>query len=129
MLQGIVLCGSCGRAMQILYSSAGKAMYDCSHARSDHTNTPACRSILATVVDAAVAQRVLAVVTPTEIVVALAAADEVVDRRDRSTRALELRVERARYEAARAERAFHHCEPENRLVARSLEHRWEDRLN
>ena len=114
--------------MQILYSSTGKAMYDCSHARSDHTNTPGCRSIIAAIVDAAVAQRMLAVVTPTEIAVALAAADEVVDRRARSTRALELRVERARYDAARAERAFHHCEPENRLVARSLEHRWEEML-
>jgi DNA invertase Pin-like site-specific DNA recombinase len=128
LLQGIVLCGSCGRAMQILYSSTGKAMYDCSHARSDHTNTPGCRSIIAATVDAAVAQRLLAVVTPTEIAVALAAADEVVDHRARSTRALELRVERARYDAARAERAFHHCEPENRLVARSLEHRWEEML-
>jgi hypothetical protein len=67
-------------------------------------------------------------VTPTEIAVALAAADEVVDRRARSTRALELRLERARYDAARTERAFHHCEPENRLVARSLEHRWEEAL-
>jgi hypothetical protein len=37
-------------------------------------------------------------------------------------------VERARHEAARAERAFHQCEPENRLVARSLEHRWEEKL-
>jgi DNA invertase Pin-like site-specific DNA recombinase len=128
LLQGIVLCGSCGRTMQILYSSTGKAMYDCSHARADHTNTPGCRSIIAAIVDAAVAQRVLAVVTPTEIAVVLAAADEVVDRRARSTRALELRVERARYEAARAERAFHYCEPENRLVARSLEHRWEEVL-
>ena len=128
LLQGIVLCGSCGRAMQILYSSTGKAMYDCSHARSDHTNTLGCRSIIAAIVDAAVAQRLLAVVTPTEIAVALAAADEVVDRRARSTRALELRLERARYDAARAERAFHHCEPENRLVARSLEHRWEETL-
>ena len=128
LLQGIVLCGSCGRAMQVLYSSAGKAMYDCSHARSDHTNTSACRSIIAAIVDAAVAQRMLALVTPTEIAVALAAADEVVDRRARSTRALELRVERAQYDADRAERAFHHCEPENRLVARSLEHRWEELL-
>ena len=83
-----------------------------------HTNTPGCRAIIAAIVDAAVAQRMLAVVTPTEIAVALAAADEVVDRRARSTRALELRLERTRYDAARAERAFHHCEPENRLVAR-----------
>src|SRR5467141_2911056 len=47
----------------------------------------------------------------------------------RTTRALELRVERARYEAARAECAFHRCEPDNRLVARSLEHRWEEKLS
>ena len=46
----------------------------------------------------------------------------------RSNRALELRVERARYEAIRAERAFHACEPDNRLVARSLENRWEEKL-
>lgn len=128
LLQGIVLCGSCGRAMQVLYSSAGKAMYDCTHARADHTNTPGCRSMVAAIVDDAVAQRLLAVVTPPGIAVALAAAAEVMDRWTRSTRALELRVERARYEAARAERAFHHCEPENRLVARSLEHRWEEAL-
>jgi hypothetical protein len=67
-------------------------------------------------------------VSSAEIAVALAAADEVEDRRARSNRALQLRVERARYEAARAERVFHQCEPENRLVARSLEHRWEDKL-
>ena len=44
------------------------------------------------------------------------------------TRALELRVERARYDAIRAERAFHACDPENRLVARNLETRWEEKL-
>ena len=43
----------------------------------------------------------------------------------RSLRAGALGVERAQYEAARAERAFHHCEPDHRLVARSLEQRWE----
>jgi hypothetical protein len=79
-------------------------------------------------VDEVVAQRLLQVVAPEEIALALAAADEVADRHARSRRALELRVERARYEAARAERAFHHCDPENRLVARSLEQRWETQL-
>ena len=107
---------------------SGRATYDCTTARVDHINTPGCRSVRAAVVDAAVARRVLATVTPTEIALALAAADEVADRRARSTRALELRLERARYEAARAERAFHNCEPENRLVARSLEQRWEEKL-
>jgi hypothetical protein len=67
-------------------------------------------------------------VVPEQIALALAAAEEVTARRERSTRAQALQVERARYEAARAERAFHCCEPENRLVARSLEQRWEEKL-
>ena len=128
LLQGMVFCGSCGRPMAIGYPS-GKATYDCCHSRSDHTKTPGCRAVMAATVDTAVARRVLAMVTPHEIALALAAADEVTDRRTRSTRALELRLERARYEAARAECAFHRCEPDNRLVARSLEHRWEEKLS
>ena len=66
--------------------------------------------------------------TPTEVALALAAADEVTDRRQRASRAAELAVERARYEADRAERAFRAVEPENRLVARTLETRWETKL-
>ena len=58
---------------------------------------------------------------------ALAAAGEVTARRAHATRAAELAVERARYHADRAERTFTACEPENRLVARSLETRWETR--
>ena len=127
LLQGMIACGACARAMAVRYQS-GQAIYDCATSRSDHTNTSECRSVKAAMVDQAVARRLLEVVNPAEIAVALAAADEVEDRRARSNRALQLRVERARYEAARAERAFHQCEPENRLVARSLEHRWEDKL-
>ena len=66
--------------------------------------------------------------TPEQVALALSAADEVADRHQRVSRAAELAVERARYEADRAERAFHAVEPENRLVARSLEARWEARL-
>jgi excisionase family DNA binding protein len=76
-----------------------------------------------------VAEVLLCALTPEEVALALAAADEVADRRTRRSRAGELAVERARYEADRAERAFHACEPENRLVARSLEARWETRLD
>ena len=70
----------------------------------------------------------LEVLAPEQIALALSAADEHADRRARSDRVFQLRVERARYEAVRAERAFHACEPDNRLVARSLENRWEEKL-
>jgi hypothetical protein len=127
LCQGIVRCGSCGRGMTTTYP-AGKPAYDCSRTRADHTKTPGCRSVLAAMVDAVVAPRLLQVVAPEEIALALAAADEVTDRHARSRRALALRVERARYDAARAERAFHQCDPDHRLVARSLEQRWETQL-
>src|SRR5664279_5016260 len=87
--------------------------------------TPDCRSVRAATVDDVVAAAVLAAVAPDRLALALAAADEVTTRRDRSRRAAELTVERARYAAERAERAYGACEPENRLVARSLEARWE----
>ena len=102
--------------------------YECGHSRADHISTPGCRSVKVTVVDELVARQLLEALAPEEIALALAAADEFADRRKRSNRALELRVERARYEAIRAERAFHACEPDNRLVARSLETRWEEKL-
>ncbi len=66
--------------------------------------------------------------TPEQVALALSAADAVAGRHQRVSRAAELAVERARHEAGRAERAFCQVEPENRLVARSLEARWEDRL-
>jgi excisionase family DNA binding protein len=127
LLQGIVLCGGCGRAMSTT-CSGGKPIYDCTHSRSDHVTTPQCRSVLAEVVDRVVGKRLLEVLVPQEIALALAAADEVTARKANLNRALELRVERTRYDAARAERAFHHCDPDNRLVARSLERRWEEKL-
>jgi DNA invertase Pin-like site-specific DNA recombinase len=128
LCQGILRCGACGGSITTLHRREG-SYYECGHSRPDHINTPACRSVKTTVVDELVARRLLEALRPQEIKLALAAADEVADRRERATRAVELRVERARYEAVRAERAFHACEPENRLVARSLETRWEQKLH
>lgn len=128
LCQGIITCGSCGRPMSTRYHRNGCAAYECSASRADQMATPTCRSISAVTVDEAVADRLLEALNPEEVALALAAADEVADRHSRRSRAAELAVERARYEAERAERAFCACEPENRLVARSLESRWEDRL-
>ncbi|HWE59642.1 MAG TPA: recombinase family protein [Solirubrobacteraceae bacterium] len=127
LCQGILRCGACGGSMTTLHRREG-SYYECGHSRADHINTPGCRSVKATVVDELIARRLLEALAPEEIKLALAAADEHADRRARSDRVFGLRVERARYEAARAERAFHACEPDNRLVARTLENRWEEKL-
>ena len=127
LLQGIVRCGACGRAMSTFYRD-GKSGYDCGYSRADLATTPDCHGVMGAVIENAIAERLLAAVAPDQIALALTAADTVADRRGRATRAVELRAERARYDAARAERAFHQCDPENRLVARSLEARWEEKL-
>ena len=127
LLQGIVFCGACGRDMATNYPF-GQPVYDCTHSRADHAKTNGCRSVRAEIVDGEVVKRVLAAISREEVQLALAAAEEVHTREASRSRALELQVERARYEAGRAERAFSQCEPENRLVARTLEHRWEEKL-
>ena len=127
LCQGIVFCGACGRSMQVRYQDR-YPRYECSHSRADHVAAPLCGSVRADTVDQAVTAALLAAVEPGQLALALAAAGEVTARRHRSVRAAELAVERARYDADRAERAFLACEPENRLVARSLEARWETRL-
>ena len=113
--------------MQVRYQDR-YPRYECSHSRADHVATPLCGSVRADTIDEAVTAALLAVVEPAQVALALAAAEEVTARRQRSMRAAELAAERARYDADRAERAFLACEPENRLVARSLEARWETRL-
>ncbi|MET7855033.1 recombinase family protein [Streptomyces avermitilis] len=128
LCQGIMLCGSCGRPMTTRYHRGDRAAYECSASRADQQSTATCRSIAADTVDEAVTERLLAVLTPEQIALALAAAEEVTDRHTRSHRAAELALDRARYEADRAERAFTRVEPENRLVARTLETRWEAKL-
>src|SRR5437667_5543631 len=127
LCQGIIGCGSCGKPVMTNYHTDQRPAYECS-SRRDRLTTPSCRPVAAACVDAAVTSALLNALTPGQVALALSAADEVTGRHQRTSRAAELAVERARYEADRAERAFCACEPENRLVARSLEARWEARL-
>ncbi len=127
LCQGIIFCGSCGKPMRTSYHTDQRPSYECS-SRRDRLTTPACRPVAAATVDDAVAGSLLDALTPGQVALALSAADEVTGRHQRVSRAAELAAERARYDAGRAERALSQVEPENRLVARSLEARWEARL-
>jgi DNA invertase Pin-like site-specific DNA recombinase len=127
LCQGIIFCGVCGGRVGTRYDRRDrKVTYSCQV--KDSARTPQCRNFSATAVDDAVAALFLDTITPEQIGVAVAAAEEVAERHTRSHRAAGLAVQQARYEADRAERAFSNVEPENRLVARTLESRWEARL-
>jgi DNA invertase Pin-like site-specific DNA recombinase len=127
LCQGILFCGSCGKPMNTNYHSDTRPAYECG-SRADRLTTATCRSITAATLDEAVAAALLAALTPEQVALAVAAAEQVTDRHQHASRAAELAVERAQYEADRAERALAAVEPENRLVARNLEARWEARL-
>jgi DNA invertase Pin-like site-specific DNA recombinase len=128
LLAGVVWCGRCGRRMYVRYGRTGqRASYVCSWQRSDY-GLPLCQSTSAEAVEAWLAEQILAALQPAALAASLTAAAEVEQRRREQTRHWEQRLERARFEADRAGRQFHACEPENRLVGRTLERLWDEAL-
>jgi DNA invertase Pin-like site-specific DNA recombinase len=128
LLAGLVHCGRCGRRMYVRYRrSGGCPTYVCSTLHSDY-GLPLCQSISAIEVEAWVAQEVLGALRPAALDASLEAASRVEEQRRQVIRDWERRVERARYEADRTGRQYNACEPENRLVGRTLERRWDEAL-
>ena len=107
--------------------AVGCPTYVCSTLRSDY-GLPLCQSVSAIEVEAWVAQEVLVALQPAALDASLEAASRVDEQRRQVIRDWERRVERARYEADRAGRQYQACEPENRLVGRTLERRWDEAL-
>jgi len=79
-------------------------------------------------VDQSVAQVVLEALVPAEVDLSLQVVDEVAEQMALVEKQWERHLERARYEAGLAQRQYRQVEPENRLVARTLEQEWEERL-
>lgn len=73
-----------------------------------------------------IAGRILAAITPAALEASLAAVADVEQQRRQLAEQWRTRLERARYDTERAARQFHAVEPENRLVGRELERRWEE---
>jgi len=127
ILTGLLVCGSCGRCLRSSYHSKGQATYSCErHLREDTQHV--CHGLQATPIDELVTEQVLQAVEPAALQLSLKALAEVRQERDRLHRHWKQRLERARYESQRAERQYQAAEPENRLVVRTLEQRWEKAL-
>ena len=137
LLQGLLRCGRCERRMRSAYSGARSRQgyarrYYCDPREGEIAyNAPdgkECQGLGGRQLDEAVLEEVFRVLEPAAIAAtAKALADQEASEATR-LRAFELAVERARYEAERARRQFDACEPENRLVARTLEANWENAL-
>ena len=122
LLQGLVLCGVCGRRMQVQYCQHG-VRYVCRDAAVRYAAST-CQAFGQRYLDEAVGARFFEAIQPAQLATLLAALETLEQERHARERGWQLRLERARYAARLAERQYDAVDPENRLVARALEKRW-----
>jgi len=131
LLQGIVLCGRCGRRMTITYSYRRPRRvtwtYCCAHESTEHGGKY-CQHIPGRGIDQAVGHLAVQALTPEAVAAAVAVFEELQRRNAELAALYQSQVDRARHEAELAQRQFFLANPENRLVADNLEKRWNDKL-
>jgi DNA invertase Pin-like site-specific DNA recombinase len=130
LLQGLLLCGVCGRRITIRYQGFGGIypVYQCNWRKREGLTKNSCISVACDIMDRAVSDRILEVLTPDQIEIALAALSEIEIRSNATDNQWRMRLERTKYEAELAQRRYEEVDPANRLVASTLEHRWNEAL-
>ncbi|WP_176731419.1 zinc ribbon domain-containing protein [Bradyrhizobium elkanii] len=126
LVQGLLICGVCGRRIGLRYTGNGGLypMYQCVWKHRNALASRACLNVPSAPLDETIAERLVDVVTPVTLELALAA-----EERDRQIGTQwRMRIDRARYETELAERRYEAVDPANRLIAATLEQRWNDAL-
>jgi len=130
LLQGLLLCGRCGRRMTVRYHHRFGQIspeYVCQR-NGIERGEPICQAVPGAGLDEAIGNLLLQAVTPLTLEVALQVQQELQSRLEEADRLRRQQVERARYEAELAQRRFMQVDPDNRLVADALEAEWNDKL-
>lgn len=130
LLQGLALCGKCGERMTIRYHVNGARRapdYVCQSRSINHGQAP-CQQIHGEELDAAIGRLLVQMVTPMGLEVALAVQEELESRSEQTDRLRLQAVEHARYQCELARRRYMRVDPDNRLVAESLEAEWNQAL-
>jgi hypothetical protein len=125
LLQGLLVCSYCGRRANIGYQGNGnKPYYRC----TDKNTHRQCFSARCEPIDQAMTQRILSVMEPKQIEIAIAAIEELANRATGMSKQWQLKLQRAEYESELAQRRYEEVDPSNRLVAATLEKRWNEYL-
>ena len=130
LLQGVAICGRCGRKMTVRYEQRRGCLfpvYSCAGDRIQH-NKPMCQRLPGAGADRALAELLVAAVTPQAVQAALAVFEDLRRRQDEAEALYRCQIERAEHEAQLAQRQFLLTHPENRLVVDTLEKRWNEKL-
>jgi DNA invertase Pin-like site-specific DNA recombinase len=129
LLQGLATCGKCGRRLHTHYTGrTASPGYHCAGKDMVGGHGVYCLNVGGVQIDQAVVDAFLKALTPAALEATQYAIQQLEAGHDAALGQWRLAVERARYEAERAERQYRAVEPENRLVARGLETEWEKRL-
>jgi DNA invertase Pin-like site-specific DNA recombinase len=129
LLQGLARCGKCGRKLHVYYQGKNSTPgYYCGNSHVLNGRGVWCMRIGGVRIDKAVVERFLEAIDPVGMEAALEAQRLQESEHQSALTQFRLQVERVQYEAERAERSYQNVEPENRLVARSLESEWENKL-
>lgn len=131
LLQGLLICGKCGRRLLVSYRTERgvQPVYRCNWQVRAGLSSSVCMSVPGRVVDPAVSKRVLEVLRPQQLTLAVEAVEELENRDEAVCTQWRMRLERAEYEAQLAERRYLEVDPSNRLVASTLESRWNEALS
>lgn len=130
LLQGLLLCAHCGRRLSPRYTGNGGIypVYDCTRRKEDARYSAECVTIQADLVDQALGHRILEILRPEQVEIALRAVKELESRSHAIDQQWRMRIERLEYQAQLAQRRYEQVDPSNRLVAGTLEGRWNDAL-
>jgi predicted DNA-binding transcriptional regulator AlpA len=129
LLQGLATCGRCGRRLRVYYQGRHSTPgYYCTASNLANGRGCHCLRVGGVQIDEAVTRAFLDAVAPAGIEAALLTQESLQADHDAALKQWRLQVEQCRYQAQRAERRYQTVEPENRLVARTLEADWERRL-
>jgi DNA invertase Pin-like site-specific DNA recombinase len=130
LLQGLATCGRCGRHLRVYYQGKNSTPgYYCANSQTFNGRGTWCLRVGGVRVDRAVVETFLEAIAPAGLEAAIAAQSLGEAQDQNALKQFRLQAERSRYEAERAERRFRSVEPENRLVARTLETEWENKLH
>jgi DNA invertase Pin-like site-specific DNA recombinase len=130
MLQGLLICGCCGRRLTPRYRGNGGLypIYECNWRKREGLSKTSCMSVQCCYLDRTIEQRVWQVVNENHLNLALDAYDILQQREQQISTQWKLRLQRAEYEVQLAQKRYEQVDPENRLVASTLEQRWNDAL-
>jgi DNA invertase Pin-like site-specific DNA recombinase len=131
LLQGLLLCGCCGRRLTVRYKGNGGLYptYECNWKRREGVATRSCMHVRNDLIDNPVISRVLEVIKPKQIEATIKALEEIERREESVDHQWRLKIERSDYTASLAQRRYEAVDPDNRLVAGTLEKKWNEALD